>query len=123
MLIEYYRNIGTDGGVEEQRKQRSRVKELLTGLGMSLEELEEGEEAAVEGEVGGADAGRAEKQLPPAAEKAQGLEDEDGGGQAPPLPPSLPPSKPPKGSVDVDMEVDDDHERTNSTKTSVNGSR
>ena len=55
VLIEYYHSIGTDGGLEEQTKLRNKVKELLVGMGLRLEELaeEEPQAAAATAEVAG----------------------------------------------------------------------
>ena len=131
VLIEYYHSIGTDGGVEEQTKLRSKVKELLVGMGMSLEELAEEEQAAVPSEVA---VPSREPHGEPASDPAsdndarhQGRNGKEAGEAdaasasllSPPPPPPLPPSsselasRSVKGARaaaaddDVDMDVDD----------------
>lgn len=114
VLVEYFRNIGTDGGVEEQKKQRAKVKELLIGLGLSLEDLEEdGEE-----EAGPSDEGKA----PIAAEGAEERKAVETAGSSmaplPPQPPSSIPLKQAKHVVDHDdMDMDaDEGIRTNGSR-------
>ena len=120
VLVEYYHSIGTDGGVEEQAKLRNKVKELLVGMGMSLEELAEEEHQAAAASTGVAeetvlqseppkgpisDHGRADVEI-----QHQGNGTKSGGTDASmPPPPSAPPthsSHSSKGAEDDDMDMD-----------------
>ncbi|GAX82009.1 hypothetical protein CEUSTIGMA_g9437.t1 [Chlamydomonas eustigma] len=49
VLLEYYRTIGMEGGLEEQQRVRSKVKELLSGMGMPQGELETVQEGQLKG--------------------------------------------------------------------------
>ncbi|KAG1678261.1 hypothetical protein FOA52_013881 [Chlamydomonas sp. UWO 241] len=87
VLLEYYEVIGTEGGVDEQGRLRGKVRELLSGMGMPMEDDGDGGDG---GDTGAGDGG-SKTAAAAAREGANG----EAKPPAPPPPPPAPPLPPP----------------------------